>query len=277
MTTTATSTIALNNGVAMPAIGLGTYPLDDREVAQTVLRATGVGYRLIDTAAKYGNETGVGDGVRACGIPREDLFVTTKLDGGNQGRDRAIPGLDASLRRLRLDYIDLLLIHWRLPWQDLYVDTWRTFEKILATGKTRAIGVSNFKPAHLERLAAGSDLVPAVNQIELNPGVGRVGAREYDAAHGIVTQAWSPLGRGELLSDRVITEIAGRHGRTPAQVIVRWHVQHGVSAVPKSTNEARLAANIGVFDFALSETDMLAIDRLDQGEAAAMDSDVEGH
>lgn len=277
MTTTATSTIALNNGVAMPAIGLGTYPLDDREVAQTVLRATGVGYRLIDTAAKYGNETGVGDGVRACGIPREDLFVTTKLDGGNQGRDRAIPGLDASLRRLRLDYIDLLLIHWPLPWQDLYVDTWRTFEKILATGKTRAIGVSNFKPAHLERLAAGSDLVPAVNQIELNPGVGRVGAREYDAAHGIVTQAWSPLGRGELLSDRVITEIAGRHGRTPAQVIVRWHVQHGVSAVPKSTNEARLAANIGVFDFALSETDMLAIDRLDQGEAAAMDSDVEGH
>lgn len=277
MTTTATSTIALNNGVAMPAIGLGTYPLDDREVAQTVLRATGVGYRLIDTAAKYGNETGVGDGVRACGIPREDLFVTTKLDGGNQGRDRAIPGLDASLRRLRLDYIDLLLIHWPLPWQDLYVDTWRTFEKILATGKTRAIGVSNFKPAHLERLAAGSDLVPAVNQIELNPGVGRVGAREYDAAHGIVTQAWSPLGRGELLSDRVITEIAGRHGRTSAQVIVRWHVQHGVSAVPKSTNEARLAANIGVFDFALSETDMLAIDRLDQGEAAAMDSDVEGH
>ena len=277
MTTTATSTIALNNGVAMPAIGLGTYPLDDREVAQTVLRATGVGYRLIDTAAKYGNETGVGDSVRACGIPREDLFVTTKLDGGNQGRDRAIPGLDASLRRLRLDYIDLLLIHWPLPWQDLYVDTWRTFEKILATGKTRAIGVSNFKPAHLERLAAGSDLVPAVNQIELNPGVGRVGAREYDAAHGIVTQAWSPLGRGELLSDRVITEIAGRHGRTSAQVIVRWHVQHGVSAVPKSTNEARLAANIGVFDFALSETDMLAIDRLDQGEAAAMDSDVEGH
>ena len=277
MTTTATSTIALNNGVAMPAIGLGTYPLDDREVAQTVLRATGVGYRLIDTAAKYGNETGVGDGVRACGIPREDLFVTTKLDGGNQGRDRAIPGLDASLRRLRLDYIDLLLIHWPLPWQDLYVDTWRTFEKILATGKTRAIGVSNFKPAHLERLAAGSDLIPAVNQIELNPGVGRVGAREYDAAHGIVTQAWSPLGRGELLSDRVITEIAGRHGRTSAQVIVRWHVQHGVSAVPKSTNEARLAANIGVFDFALSETDMLAIDRLDQGEAAAMDSDVEGH
>ena len=202
MTTTATSTIALNNGVAMPAIGLGTYPLDDREVAQTVLRATGVGYRLIDTAAKYGNETGVGDGVRACGIPREDLFVTTKLDGGNQGRDRAIPGLDASLRRLRLDYVDLLLIHWPLPWHDLYVDTWRTFEKILATGKTRAIGVSNFKPAHLERLAAGSDLVPAVNQIELNPGVGRVGAREYDAAHGIVTQAWSPLGRGELLSDR---------------------------------------------------------------------------
>jgi 2,5-diketo-D-gluconate reductase A len=277
VTTTATSTIALNNGVAMPAIGLGTYPLDDREVAQTVVRATGVGYRLIDTAAKYGNETGVGDGVRACGIPRENLFVTTKLDGGNQGRDRAIPGLDASLRRLRLDYVDLLLIHWPLPWQDLYVDTWRTFEKILATGKTRAIGVSNFKPAHLERLAAGSDLVPAVNQIELNPGVGRVGAREYDAAHGIVTQAWSPLGRGELLSDRVITEIAGRHGRTPAQVIVRWHVQHGVSAVPKSTNEARLAANIGVFDFALSETDMLAIDRLDQGEAAARDSDVEGH
>ena len=261
----------------MPAIGLGTYPLDDREVAQTVLRATGVGYRLIDTAAKYGNETGVGDGVRACGIPREDLFVTTKLDGGNQGRDRAIPGLDASLRRLRLDYIDLLLIHWPLPWQDLYVDTWRTFEKILATGKTRAIGVSNFKPAHLERLAAGSDLIPAVNQIELNPGVGRVGAREYDAAHGIVTQAWSPLGRGDLLTDPTVTAIGDRLGRSPGQVILRRHVQHWLSAIPKSANPSRLAENIAVFDLELSAQDMAALDQLDRGEAAARNSETEGH
>ncbi len=274
---TRTSTIELNNGVAMPVIGLGTYPLNDHDVAETVVAATGVGYRLIDTAAKYDNESGVGQGIRACGVPRGELFVTTKLDGGYQGGDRAIPGLDASLRRLQLDYVDLLLIHWPLPWRGLYADTWRTFEKILASGKAKAIGVSNFTPAHLEVLAAQSGVVPAVNQVELNPAVARVGVRSYDRDHGIVTQSWSPLGRGDLLTDPTVTAIAGRLGRSPGQVILRWHVQHGLSAVPKSANVSRLAQNIAVFDMELSAADMAALDRLDRGEDAARNSETDGH
>ena len=274
--TTAT-TIELNNRVAMPMIGLGTYPLDDRQVAETVVVATGVGHRLIDTAAKYGNESGVGEGIRACGVPRGELFVTTKLDGEYQGGDRAIPGLDASLGRLGLDYVDLLLIHWPLPWRGLYVDTWTTFEKILASGKARAIGVSNFTPVHLDVLAARSGVVPAVNQIELNPAVARVALRAYDDDHGIVTQAWSPLGRGDLLDDPTVAAIAGRLGRSPGQVVLRWHVQHGLSAVPKSANPSRLAENIAVFDMELSEKDMAALDQLDRGESAARNSETDGH
>ena len=274
---TTAPTIELNNGVDMPLIGLGTYPLNDRQVAETVVAATTVGYRLIDTAAKYGNESGVGNGIRACGVPREELFVTTKLDGGYQGGDRAIHGLDASLGRLRSDYVDLLLIHWPLPWRGLFVDTWTTFEKILASGKARAIGVSNFLPAHLDVLAAQSGVVPAVNQIELNPAVARIAVRGYDDDHGIVTQAWSPLGRGDLLTDPTVTTIGDRLGRSPGQVILRWHVQHGLSAIPKSANPRRLAENIAVFDLELSAQDMAALDQLDRGEAAARNSETEGH
>ena len=274
---TTAPTIELNKGVAMPLIGLGTYPLNDRQVAETVVAATAVGYRLIDTAAKYGNESGVGNGIRACGVPREELFVTTKLDGGYQGGDRAIPGLDASLGRLRSDYVDLLLIHWPLPWRGLFVDTWTTFEKILASGKARAIGVSNFLPAHLDVLAAQSGVVPAVNQIELNPAVARIAVRGYDDDHGIVTQAWSPLDRGDLLTDPTVTAIGDRLGRSPGQVILRWHVQHGLSAIPKSANPRRLAENIAVFDLELSAQDMAALDQLDRGEAAARNSETEGH
>ena len=274
---TTAPTIELNNGVAMPLIGLGTYPLGDRQVAETVVAATAVGYRLIDTAAKYGNESGVGNGIRACGVPREELFVTTKLDGGYQGGDRAIPGLDASLGRLRSDYVDLLLIHWPLPWRGLFVDTWTTFEKILASGKARAIGVSNFLPAHLDVLAAQSGVVPAVNQIEHKPAVARIAVRGYDDDHGIVTQAWSPLGRGDLLTDPTVTAIGDRLGRSPGQVILRWHIQHGLSAIPKSANPSRLAENIAVFDLELSAQDMAALDQLDRGEAAARNSEIEGH
>ena len=274
---TTAPTIALNNGVAMPLIGLGTYPLDDRQVAETVVVATAVGYRPIDTAAKYGNESGVGDGIRACGVSREELFVTTKLDGGYQGGDRAIPGLDASLGRLRLDHVDLLLIHWPLPWRGLYVDTWKTFEKIVASGRARAIGVSNFLPAHLDGLARESAVVPAVNQIELNPAAARAALRGYDHDHGIVTQAWSPLGRGDLLANPTVTVIADRLDRSPGQVILRWHMQRGLSAVPKSANPSRLAENIAVFDVELSAHDMTALDRLDREEAAARNSETEGH
>ena len=274
---TTAPTIELNNRVAMPVIGLGTYPLDNRQVAETVVAATGIGYRLIDTAAKYGNESGVGEGIRACGVPRGELFVTTKLDGEYQGGDRAIPGLDASLGRLGLDYVDLLLIHWPLAWRGLYVDTWTTFEKILASGKARAIGVSNFTPAHLDVLAARSGVVPAVNQIELNPAVARVALRAYDDDHGIVTQGWSPLGRGDLLDDPTVAAIADRLGRSPGQVVLRWHVQHGLSAVPKSANPSRLAENIAVFDMELSKKDIAALDQLDRGESAARNSETDGH
>jgi 2,5-diketo-D-gluconate reductase A len=274
--------LTMSSGVAIPVIGLGTWPLDDAEVSRTVVDAVRIGYRLIDTAVKYGNEAGVGDGIRSCldassGLTREDLFVTTKLDGPYQGRDRAVGGLDASLRRLGLDYVDLLLIHWPLPRRHLYVDTWHTFVDLLASGRTRAIGVSNFKPAHLERLIDETGVTPAVNQIELNPALARTEARAYHEAHGIITQSWSPLGRGETLSNPVITSIAERLGRTPAQVILRWHVQLGLSAVPKSADPARLAQNLAIFDFELTEADLAAISGLDAGEVAARDSDVEGH
>jgi 2,5-diketo-D-gluconate reductase A len=272
-----TPRLALSTGALMPVIGLGTWPLNDGQVARTVVDATAAGYRLIDTAAKYGNEAGVGQGIRDSGIARDELFVTTKLDGGYQGNDRAIPGLDTSLARLGLDYVDLLMIHWPLPARNLYVDTWITFGKLLASGKTRAIGVSNFKPAHLDRLIAETGVAPAVNQIELNPTLARAETRAYNAAHGIVTQSWSPLGRGETLSNPVITGIADRLGTSPAQVVLRWHVQLGLSAVPKSATPARLAQNLDVFGFELAGQDLDAIARLDQGEAAATNSDVAGH
>lgn len=273
--------IALSTGAQLPAIGLGTWPMNDDQVAAAVSDAIGIGYRLLDTAAKYDNETGVGRGVeQGCavyGVPRDELFVTTKLDGPYQGADRAVGGLDASLARLGLDYVDLLMVHWPLPARDLYVDTWLTFGRLLASGKVRAIGVSNFKPAHLDRLIDQTGVAPAVNQIELSPTLARAGTRVYNAAHGIVTQAWSPLGRGEALTDPVIAGIAARLGRTPAQVILRWHVQLGVSAVPKSASLARLRENLDVGDFELTADDMSAIATLDRGESAARDSDIEGH
>jgi 2,5-diketo-D-gluconate reductase A len=269
--------LPLNNGVGIPAIGLGTWPLDDRQVARTVVDAVGIGYRLIDTAAKYGNETGVGAGIRDSGIDRADLFVTTKLDGPYQGEGRAVAGLDASLTRLGLDYVDLLLVHWPLPDRDLFVDTWQTFVALLTAGKTRAIGVSNFKAAHLERLITETGVTPTVNQIELNPAVARASTRAYDSAQGILTQSWSPLGRGETLSAPAVTAIAERVGKTPAQVVLRWHVQLGLSAVPKSVTPSRLAENLDIFDFELTDADLTTIAVLDQGEGAARDSDVEGH
>jgi len=273
--------IPLANGIAMPAIGLGTWPLTDEEVARTLVDAVEIGYRLVDTAAKYGNEAGVGQGIGDVtgpgGLDRSELFVTTKLDGPYQGNARAVGGLDDSLRRLGLDYVDLLLIHWPLPDRDLYIDTWRTFDALLASGKTRVIGVSNFKPAHLDRLVAETGVTPAVNQIELNPTLARTAAREYNSAHGIVTQSWSPLGRGDTLANPVIAHIADRLGVTPAQVILRWHLQLGLSAVPKSATKARLAENLDIFGFELTDGDMAAITGLDLGESAATDSDVTGH
>jgi 2,5-diketo-D-gluconate reductase A len=270
--------IPLNDGHSIPQIGLGTWPLDDDAVAATIVEATQLGYRHIDTAAKYGNERGVGVGVASSGIARDELFVTTKLDGQFQGHDRAIAGLDASLERLNLDYVDLLLIHWPLPARDEYVSTFRTFEKLRAEGKVRSIGVSNFKPAHLERLIDQTGITPAVNQIELNPFVVRAEQRAADEHFGIVTESWSPLGpKTGLLTDPIILQIAGENERTPGQVVLRWHVQQGLVAIPKSQSPERLAENLSVFDFELTSADLALIAQLSLGADAGTDSDVTGH
>lgn len=271
--------VQLNDGNSIPQLGLGTWPLDDAQVADVVESAIGLGYRHIDTAVKYGNEAGVGEGMRRSGLDRADLFVTTKLDGPYQGNDRAVAGLADSLERLGLEYVDLLLMHWPAPWLDQYVSTWKTFEKLRDEGLARSIGVSNFKPAHLERLAAETATVPAVNQIQLNPHVVRAEQREYDAAHGIVTESWSPLGGdgARLLDSPVLAEIGQRHGKTPGQVVLRWHVELGLVAIPKSATASRLAENLDVFDFALTADDLAAIATLSQGPDAGVDSDRTGH
>src|SRR5215207_9795146 len=218
-------TLRLNDGHTIPQIGLGTASLNDEAVAPVIVTAIEAGYRHIDTAARYGNERGVGQGIRDSGIRREDLFVTTKLDGPYQGNDRAINGLHESLGRLGLDYVDLLLIHWPLPQRDEYVSTWKTFEKLAAAGKARSIGVSNFKPAHLDRLLAETIIRPAVNQIQLNPRITRSDQVAYNTQMGIVTEAWSPLGAGnDLLKDSTLTTIATKYGKTPGQVVLRWHI-----------------------------------------------------
>lgn len=280
MTTPSTTvpSLPLNSGGSIPQIGLGTWPLDDREVERAVLEAAEVGYRHVDTAAKYGNEVGVGLGVRRSGLDRTDWFVTTKLDGGYQGEDRAVAGLDASLGRLGLDYVDLLLIHWPLPGRDLFVSTWETFIRLRESGKARAIGVSNFKPAHLDRLIAETGVVPAVNQIELSPAIPRREQRAYGAEHGIVTESWSPIGgSGDLLREPVLARLAQKHGRTPGQIVLRWHVQNGLVAIPKSKSPERMAQNRAVFDFELDAADLAELDRLDRGPDAGVDSDRSGH
>ena len=270
--------LTLNDGRTIPQLGMGTWPMTDAEVAPVIVTAAELGYRHIDTAVKYGNEAGVGEGIRNCGLAREELFVTTKLDGVYQGDDKAISGLDASLGRLGLDYVDLLLIHWPVPSRDLFVSTWRTFEKLLAQGKTRSIGVSNFKPAHLERLRAETDVVPAVNQIQISPYIPRAEQRAYDTEHGILTTSWSPLGQGNaLLGEPVITDLAEKHGKTPGQIVLRWHIELGLVAIPKSASATRLRENLDIFDFMLDADDLAAIATLDQGPGVGVDSDVDGH
>jgi len=270
--------ITLNDGFTIPQLGLGTWPLDDAEVASVIETATGLGYRHIDTAAKYGNEKGVGAGIAASGIARDELFVTTKLDGEFQGNDRAIAGLEGSLSRLGLDYVDLLLIHWPLPDRGEFVSTWRTFVALQERGLVRSIGVSNFKPAHLATLIAETGVTPAVNQIQLNPFVLRHDERAANAAAGIVTESWSPIGGdgADVLASPVIAAVAEEVGKTPGQVVLRWHVQQGLVAIPKSATASRLADNIAIFDFTLTDEQVAAIDALAQPDAG-VDSDKSGH
>ncbi|WP_055587220.1 aldo/keto reductase [Streptacidiphilus griseoplanus] len=266
--------LTLNNGVRIPQVGFGVFQVPDGQTAAVVTAALDAGYRSIDTAAVYGNEKGVGDALAASGLPRAELFVTTKLWNDAQGYDSTLAAFDASLDRLRLDHVDLYLIHWPTPARDRYLDTWRALEKLLADGRVRAIGVSNFQPAHLTRLMDHSGVVPAVNQIELHPRLQQAELRAFHARHGIVTEAWSPLAQGgALLKDPVIAGIAERHGVTPAQVVLRWHLQLGNVVIPKSVTPERIRANLDLFGFELDGQDLAAVTALDSGDRIGPDPD----
>ncbi len=255
-------TVTLNNGVRIPQLGFGVFQVPPPDTAQVVRTALEAGYRSVDTAQMYRNERGVGEAVRTSGLPREELFVTTKLDNGEHGYDQALAAFDASRRVLGLDYVDLFLIHWPLPRRGRYVEAWKAFEKLEADGRVRAIGVSNFQPAHLRRLLDETGTVPALNQIELHPRFPQAGLRDLHREHGIATEAWSPLAQGTLLDDPTITGLAERYGRSPAQVVLRWHLQLGVIAIPKSVTPRRIRENIDLFGFELSAADMAAVSGL---------------
>ncbi|AWE53278.1 MULTISPECIES: aldo/keto reductase [Streptomyces] len=257
--------IILNNGVEMPQLGFGVWQVPDDEAERAVATALEAGYRSIDTAAIYGNETGTGKAVAASGVPREDVFVTTKVWNSDHGYDSTLRAFDTSVEKLGLEYVDLYLIHWPTPARGTYVDTYKAFEKLLADGRVRAIGVSNFLPEHLERLIEETSVVPAVNQIELHPHLQQHASRDFHAAHGIATEAWSPLGSGKgLLEVPAIVAIARKHGRTPAQVVLRWHLQIGNVVIPKSVTPSRIKENIDVFDFSLDDEDLAAISALNE-------------
>ncbi|RII12370.1 putative oxidoreductase [Streptomyces sp. YIM 130001] len=265
-------TITLNNGVSMPQLGFGVWQVPDDEAEKAVGTALGAGYRSIDTAAVYGNEEGTGRALAASGVARDELFVTTKLWNSDQGYDAALRAFDTSLDKLGLDYVDLYLIHWPVPDRDIYVETYKALEKLLEDGRTKAIGVSNFLPAHLERLLGETSVVPAVNQIELHPQLQQAESRALHAAHGIATEAWSPLGQGKgLLEVPTIAAVARKHDRTPAQVVLRWHLQLGNVVIPKSVTPSRIEENIAVFDFELDEEDLGAIAALDEGRRLGSD------
>jgi 2,5-diketo-D-gluconate reductase A len=278
MTDTA-PTISLLHGASIPRLGFGTSPMDDAAAEVAVATAIEAGYRLVDTAENYRNERGVGRGLKASGVPREELFVTTKFNKRWHGVELAAEAFEQSADRLGLDYVDLLLIHWPNPAQDRYVQAWEGLARLLEQGRVRAIGTSNFKPNHLDRIIEATGVVPDVNQIQLSPTVTREATRAYHAERGIVTESWSPLGGGGAseLREPVIAELAARHGRTPAQIVLRWHIELGLVAIPKSATAERIRQNIDIFDFSLSPEEVAAISALDQGEQAATDSDRFGH
>ena len=255
--------LKLNDGRAIPQIGLGVWKADDAQAAEAVRVALQAGYRHVDTAAIYGNEAGVGEGIRTAGVPREAVFVTTKLWNDAQGTDSVRKAFDASLKRLGLDYVDLYLIHWPAPRKGLYLDTWRAFIRLKEEGLVRSIGVSNFMPEHLDRIINETGVTPVLNQIELHPGFQQTALRAAHAKHGIITQAWSPLGQGQLLDHPALKAIAAKHQRTVAQVILRWHLQSGFVAIPKSVTPSRIKENFDILDFALDADDLAAIAKLD--------------
>jgi 2,5-diketo-D-gluconate reductase A len=271
-------TLRLWNGVEIPRLGLGTSPMGDDEAETMVAEAIKAGYRLIDTAENYRNEGGVGRAIRSSGVDRSELFVTTKFNKNWHGYKEVEGAFNRSAGRLGLDYIDLLLIHWPVPAQDRYVDAWRGMIRLLEEGKVRAIGVSNFKPAHIDRLLEATGVAPHLNQVQLNPYIGREAERTYHAAHAIATESWSPIGKGrELLGDPLIVHLARRHSRTPAQIVLRWHVGQGLIPIPRTSRVERLAENADVFNFDLTADEMAGISALDRGGEGAADSDRMGH
>ncbi|MDR6906512.1 2,5-diketo-D-gluconate reductase A [Agromyces sp. 3263] len=264
MTTATVPTLTLNNGVRMPQLGFGVFQVPNDETQAAVAAALEVGYRSIDTAAVYGNEEGVGRAIAASGLTRDELFVTSKVWNSDQGHDDTLRAFDASLAKLGLEQLDLYLIHWPTPDRDRYVDTWRALERLAADGRVRAIGVSNFEPEHLDRLVAEGSVVPAVNQVELHPALQNRRVVAANDRLGIATEAWSPLAQGAVLDDPAITAIAAAHGRTPAQVVLRWHLQQGRIVIPKSVTPARIAENFDVFGFELAASELAAIDGLER-------------
>ena len=265
-------TVKLLDGNSMPQLGLGVYKVADEIAEPLVVHAVEAGYRLIDTASMYENERGVGLGVRNAGVPREELFVTTKFWLDDLGYENTLRAFDRSLALLGLDYLDLYLIHWPAPKRGLlYVDSWKAMEKLKNEGLIRSIGVSNFHAHHLEEILKVAEHRPTVNQVELHPWLAQREILEFDRAHEIVTQAWSPLARGQILGNELLDALASKYGKSPAQVVIRWHLQRGVSVIPKSNSPERISQNIDVFDFELSAEDMAAIDGLDRGFRTGVD------
>jgi 2,5-diketo-D-gluconate reductase A len=263
--------VLLRPDVAIPQLGYGVFQVPPKETEEVVARALATGYRHIDTAAAYRNEGPVGQAIHASGIPREEIFVTTKCFNDDHGKDKAKRAFKASLERLELEHIDLYLIHWPVPLHDLYVETWQAFIELQAEGLVRAIGVSNFQPAHLERIVAETGVVPAINQVELHPYFQQAGLRHEHDELDIVTEAWSPLGQGLELEDPAIVAIAEAHGKSPAQAIIRWHLQLGNVVIPKSVTPERIEENFDVFDFELSPEEMESIRELDAGKRIGPD------
>jgi 2,5-diketo-D-gluconate reductase A len=259
--------ITLNDGNRIPQVGLGVWQTPDDEAAPAVKAALDAGYRHVDTAAVYENEEGVGRGIKQSGVARGEIFLTTKLWNVDQGYDSTLKAFDASLKRLGTDYVDLYLIHWPSPHRGLFVDTWKAFIKLKEEGRAKSIGVSNFYPEHLEKIIGETGVVPVINQIELHPDFQQKTTRAFHDTHKITTQSWSPLGQGKLLNNPVIGKIAERLGRTPAQVIIRWHIDNGLVVIPKSVTPSRIVENFNVFDFTLSSDDLAELNALDDAGA----------
>jgi len=265
--------IPLNDGHSIPQLGFGVYKIPDAAASDAVQVALQAGYRHIDTAALYENEAGVGRALAESGLPREDVFVTTKVWNDSHGYDQALRAFDESLAKLRLDYVDLYLIHWPSPRQNRYVETYRALEKLRADGLARSIGVSNFHPHHLDRLLAETEVVPVLNQVELHPWLQQTEVRAYDEAHGIRTEAWSPLARGRAVDEPLLQQIGRKHGKSTAQVVIRWHLDLGTIVIPKSATASRIRENIDVFDFHLDADDLARIASLDDGTRTGRDPD----